>query len=82
MTLQDKLDAHKKSFQSKAPKEALEVMQRALANLKDSGIMEHTLNVGDVAPDFKLKDSDGNTVSLNELLSQGPVVLGFYRGRW
>ena len=82
MTLQDRLDAHKKSFRAKAPAEALEVMGQAIENLINSGVMEHTVNVGDMAPEFTLNDTDGKPVTLNELLNQGPVVLGFYRGRW
>ena len=31
---------------------------------------------------FELPDADGNTVSLADLLSEGPVVLSFYRGSW
>jgi len=38
--------------------------------------------VGDIAPDFSLRDYQGRSVSLSESLSQGPVVLGFYRGGW
>jgi len=34
------------------------------------------------APDFALPDADGNTVSLDNLLAQGPAVLVFYRGYW
>jgi peroxiredoxin len=37
---------------------------------------------GDVAPDFELPDSAGKTRRLSELLSQGPLVLVFYRGDW
>lgn len=40
------------------------------------------LNVGDVAPMFSAKDKDGNTVTLESLINQGPVVLNFYRGVW
>ncbi|MTD43231.1 redoxin domain-containing protein [Conexibacter sp. W3-3-2] len=38
--------------------------------------------VGDQAPRFTLPASDGTTVSLDELLADGPVVLAFYRGAW
>ncbi|HSN18651.1 MAG TPA: peroxiredoxin [Gammaproteobacteria bacterium] len=36
------------------------------------------LKVGDIAPDFSLPDHAGKTVSLRELLAQGPVLLYFY----
>lgn len=40
------------------------------------------LGVGQRAPDFALPDIDGGTVRLSALLSNGPVVLTFYRGKW
>jgi peroxiredoxin len=36
------------------------------------------LKVGDRAPDFNLRDSDGRLVSLAATLAGGPVVLAFY----
>ena len=40
------------------------------------------LSVGDTAPDFSLPDALGRTVTLSDLLAQGPVVVTFYRGEW
>jgi peroxiredoxin len=40
------------------------------------------LNVGDKAPDFKLKDQKGADVTLSQLLKNGPVILTWYRGGW
>ncbi len=37
---------------------------------------------GEVTPDFELPDSTGVLRRLSELLSQGSVVLLFYRGHW
>jgi peroxiredoxin len=34
--------------------------------------------VGDLAPDFTAKDTDGNTVTLSTMLKDGPVVLAFF----
>jgi hypothetical protein len=82
MKLQEKLDAYKAQFVKKAPAEALAVMQRVTANLKSAGIAERAVKVGDVAPDFTLINTDDSPVSLADLLKDGPVVLGFYRGRW
>ena len=36
------------------------------------------LNVGDSAPDFALPDQEDETVTLDDLVSGGPVVLYFY----
>lgn len=40
------------------------------------------LSTGDTAPLFTGKDQHGNTVSLQDQLKKGPVVLVFYRGYW
>jgi peroxiredoxin len=34
--------------------------------------------VGEVAPDFTVKDVDGVEYTLSKLVEQGPVVLAFY----
>lgn len=38
--------------------------------------------IGDLAPEFTLVDSAGQTTSLREALATGPVWLVFYRGHW
>jgi hypothetical protein len=82
MSLEDKLDKLKESFKTKAPPDAQEIIHRATEDLKNSGIMDHVVKVGDKAPDFTLKNTGGQDVSLSALLSDGPVVLTFYRGKW
>lgn len=82
MALHETIQAYKEGFKKKAPKDAQEVMQRATRDLQESGMAEEAVSVGDKAPDFTLQDTDGNDVALSDLLQQGPVVLGFYRGRW
>lgn len=34
--------------------------------------------VGDTAPDFTVKDTDGKQYTLSELVKQGPVILAFF----
>ena len=82
MRLKDKLDKLKEGFKTKAPRDALEIMHRATEDLKNSGIMDHVVKVGDKAPDFTLKNTEGQDVNLYTLLGDGPVVLTFYRGKW
>lgn len=82
MSLQEKLDAKRKEFESSAPKEALSIMHRATEDLRNSGIMNRALKVGDTAPDFTLNNANGEQIHLKEVLSDAPAVLGFYRGRW
>ncbi len=82
MNLTQKITDKKAEFQSTAPDKAQEVMKRAIKDLQDSKIYQKALTKGDKAPDFTLEDTRGNMVNLSNILSSGPVVLGFYRGRW
>ena len=43
---------------------------------------EEPLEVGDQAPNFKLRNAAGDWVELDSTLQRGPVVLTFYRGVW
>jgi hypothetical protein len=82
MSLKEKLDKLKESFKTKIPPDAQEIMHRATEDLKNSGIMDHTVKVGDKAIDFTLKNTENQDVNLSTLLAKGPVVLTFYRGKW
>jgi hypothetical protein len=86
-TLQERLDDFKRSFESgappyNAPREAIETMHRATAELKASGIEERALKVGDTAPSFTLFNQDHVQVASSDLLRQGPAVVSFFRGHW
>lgn len=82
MDLQKRLAKLKEKIESQMPPEALEIMHQATADLKDSGIAEKILKVGDKAPIFTLKNQKGEEVSSTELLKKGDVILTFYRGIW
>ena len=82
MSLQTKLDRMREQFESTAPPEALEIMHRATNDLLGSGIMDSVLKDGDRAPDFSLADQNGRVVRASDLLSDGPLVISFYRGVW
>jgi len=85
--LQQRLDEFRKSFESgappyNAPHEVIETMHRATAELKATGIEDRALKVGDRAPGFTLFNQEHVEVSSANLLSQGPVVVSFFRGHW
>ncbi len=82
MDLQGQLDAKKHELENAIPKDALDVMHRATEKLRSPEIMSRIKTVGDSAPDFTLNNYTGQSESLGQRLSEGPVVLGFYRGRW
>ncbi|HEY2444550.1 MAG TPA: peroxiredoxin-like family protein [Rhizomicrobium sp.] len=87
MSLQAKLDAFKADFEAgkppySVPRSVIEAMHRATAELIASGAANRAKKVGDKAPDFSLKDPEGNIVSSAELLKKGPLIVSFYRGVW
>lgn len=86
-SLQSRLDEFKKAFESgappyNAPRDAIETMHRATAELKASGIEARTLKVEDHVPNFALFNQDHVQVSSSDLLREGPLVISFFRGHW
>ena len=82
MSLTQDLAHLREESRRKIPEDNLAVMDRAVEDLARSGLVEAALSKGDTAPDFVLPNAVGRSVSLSELLEQGPVVLSFYRGGW
>jgi peroxiredoxin len=87
MTLQDRLDAFKADFIAgkwlrQPTKEVLDTMNRATAELIESGQAQRAKKAGDIAPEFTLLDPEGRQVSSRDLLARGPLVVSFYRGVW
>ena len=82
MALTERLDAMLEASKTRMPPETRAVMERSVADLRASGIMDRIVKVGRPAPDFTLPNAAGQPVSLADLRARGPVVLSFYRGRW
>jgi peroxiredoxin len=82
ITLQAELDALAQQLATSLPAEALQAFDEQIRQLAAEGAAGHKLKVGDQAPDFSLPRAGGGTVTLVDLLRQGPVVLTFYRGEW
>lgn len=62
--------------------EMAQVRDEITMQLEDDNIVEYAIGVGDEAPDFALEGMDGSEVWLADELTQGPVVLVFFRGGW
>ena len=62
--------------------EALEVIMQSAAELEAKGIGNTALKAGDQLPDATLVDANNNSVSISSLLSNGPLIINFYRGGW
>ncbi len=82
MSLQAKLDAFKIEFEAQTPKAANEAFRRSIQELIDNGSASRALQAGQMSPEFRLTDAEGNVVSSRALLARGPLVVSFYRGIW
>jgi AhpC/TSA family protein len=82
MTLNEQLQAMKEKSRERIPAAAREIMERAVEDQRKSGALDGVVKVGQRAPDFILPNVSGKSVSLADLLTRGPVVLSFFRGRW
>jgi hypothetical protein len=82
MALKDKLAEVKSGFKKNADSESQEIMGRAEEQLRQSGILDRALKRGAKIPDFVLPTPQGEKVTSDELLAQGPLVIHFFRGAW
>jgi hypothetical protein len=82
MSLQAKLDEYKSNFKKTAPADVQKTMHQGAEELRNSGILERTLKIGDQAPHFAMENAEGQMVRSEDILSQRLMVLTFYRGRW
>ena len=64
------------------PEEVRATMGKATQDLRESGIMDNVIKVGDTLPAFSLKNTDGVDVSSAALLKEGNLVLTVFRGHW
>ena len=80
--LQDQLDEITANTRHLVQAERLAVGERAIAELFATGIEDRILPVGAQAPAFALKDANSKLVRSEDMLSLGPLVIKFFRGRW
>ncbi len=80
--LQNSLDEKKTNFELNADEEKKKDYAAGIQAIIDDGVLEKAMNKGDKAPNFKLKNAKGESVTLYDELKNGPVVLIWYRGGW
>lgn len=80
--LQDQLDEITANTRELVQEERLAIGERAITELFHSGAEDRILPVGANAPEFSLPDSNGREVGSRDMLSLGPLVVKFFRGRW
>jgi peroxiredoxin len=81
-SLSEELAAYKAGFRQRVAPERVTMMEAATADLRATGIEQKALHVGDAAPALSLPDAMGQSIALDALWAQGPLVLLFYRGGW
>ena len=82
MSLAETLTKIKEASAKRVPPEAAAVMADSVAKLRESGILDRTIKVGDALPGFELESARGDMVSSAGLLAKGAVVLTVFRGHW
>ena len=82
MALQDELDAFRAKFAKMVPQDVRDQLHEANEDLRDTGILNRVVNIGDILPDFALPNQDGETVQLADLRARGPVIISYFRGNW
>jgi peroxiredoxin len=81
-SLADVFAERKELIAKYVPAEIQAIHERAIAEVRDSGIATRALRSGNKAPEFELLDQNGMLVRAVELLQQGKLVVCFFRGRW
>jgi len=72
----------KNTFLQNADEYTINTYEAGVKEVSDSGIINKALQVGNQAPDFELSNAKGKLVNLRDQLTNGPVVLTWYRGGW
>jgi peroxiredoxin len=80
-TLNEQLEAYAAAGREFFPAYS-EAVDRLVTRLHENGGGENAPRPGQVMPSFMLPDETGRLVSLQSLISRGPVVVMFYRGHW
>jgi len=82
MSLEDQLAKIREAGAARMPEEVRATMGKATQDLRDSGIMDSVIKIGDTLPAFALQDSGGAEVGSQALLQKGNLVVTVFRGHW
>jgi peroxiredoxin len=81
-TLREIFAERKQKIAQYVPAETQAVHARVIADLRSQGLAANALAAGDKAPAFTLPDQNDKSISSDDLLHRGGLVLCFFRGRW
>ncbi len=82
MSLNELMQTYKEKEYKKMPNSDVEVIENSKKTLRESDITKKCLKAGDFIPKFKLNNSEGEEISVEQLLEEGPIVISFFRGEW
>jgi peroxiredoxin len=82
MSFRDRIKETTQRAAGRMSPELLGAVEDMLRNLAAKDIASGSLKAGDAFPEFELPNSEGQLVSLAELLAKGPLVVSFFRGDW
>ena len=81
VSLSEQLQSFAKSTRRERPEFAAAV-DRLIDRLRRYGAGDSAPKPGEPMPGFVLPDENGDRVSLDDLLDEGPVAITFHRGHW
>ena len=82
MKLNKKLENLKNENLKHLPADIAEVILKDVELQIKRGITKNALKTGDKIPDFELNNAVGDPIHSDDLLSNGPLIISFYRGAW
>lgn len=82
MSLAEKLEAMRARSKAVFTPEMIATVERHIETLRHGGAMQQVAKTGSKMPDFALKNQRGETVTRDQLLARGPLVISFTRGSW
>jgi len=80
--LAEELNKINAQFRENAPSELIEKIEASVAKLAEGKLSQTALKVGSKMPKFVLTNATGKSIRSEELLSNGSLVINFYRGGW
>ncbi|MGR8946966.1 MAG: hypothetical protein ACU84Q_02900 [Gammaproteobacteria bacterium] len=82
MSLESELSKIREWAKEKIPADSREYMLGEVEKLRESGILNSVIKVGDKLPPFSLKNERGETINSDDCLADGGLVLTVFRGHW
>ncbi len=82
MRLGKQLKQMKEASIERMPQSIIQIFENSIEEIKNNGLKEKALKIGEQIPDLPLTSINGETVLLSELQKTDYLILNFYRGGW